>query len=84
MIHPLCRKCLNKCKQEDTVKIVKCPSFQKRFSDGEFKELVYELDEIQTDADIIRKKAHDLIRKVLEKDEDCLNGSTSGSKNSIE
>ena len=83
MIHPLCRKCLNKCKQENTVKIVRCPRFQKRFSDDEFKELVDELEEIQSDADVIKKKAHELIRKTLEEDEGCLNGSASGSNNSI-
>lgn len=84
MIHPLCRKCLNKCKQENTVKIVRCPRFQKRFSDGEFKELVNELEEIQSDADVIKKKAHELIRKAVEEDKGCLNGGASGSDDSIE
>ena len=84
MIHPLCKKCLNKCKQESTVKIVRCPRFQKRFSDVEFRELVDELDDIQSDADAIKKKANELIRKALEEDECYLNSGTSGNNNSIE
>ncbi len=65
MIHPLCIKCVQKCKQEDTVKIVHCPKFQKRLSDNEFWQLVDELETMETAASKLKKRTGSLIQKAL-------------------
>ena len=76
MVHKICKNCLKTCKQEDTVKIVKCPRFQKRLSNDEFKNLVDSLEEIQTDADSVKKRTQELIRKIQDENNECIHGDT--------
>ena len=72
MVHPLCLKCLLHCKQEDTVKIVNCPKFQKRFSDDEFRDLIDDLKEMETDISNLKKRADILIQKAKLNKEDLV------------
>lgn len=62
MIHPLCMSCVHSCRQEDTVKIVQCPRYQKRLDDSEFLDLVDSLKDMETDAEKLRKRTQELIR----------------------
>ena len=72
MFHPLCLKCLLHCKQEDTVKIVNCPKFQKRLSDDEFRDLIDDLKEMEKDISNLKKRAEVLIQKAKLNDEDLV------------
>ncbi len=72
MVHPLCLKCLNHCKQEDTVKIVNCPKFQKRLSDDEFRELIDDLKEMEKDISNLKKRSEVLIQKAKLNKEDLV------------
>lgn len=72
MVHPLCHKCLLRCKQEDTVKIVNCPKFQKRLSDDEFRDLIDDLKEMEKDISNLKKRAEILIQKAKLNEEDLV------------
>jgi len=69
MIHKLCVHCTNPCKQEDTVKIVHCPRFQKRLSDVEFHDLINELETMENDADKLKKRVLELLQTATSPDE---------------
>jgi len=69
MIHKLCKACINTCKQDDNAKIIRCPKFQKRLSDEEFRNMVDEIDVMEKEADILRERVHDLIKNVTERKE---------------
>jgi hypothetical protein len=56
---------MNTCKQESAVKIVRCPNFRKRLTDGEFRELVNELDDAETRAADLSRRVKDLIANAL-------------------
>ena len=75
MIHKLCEHCTNSCKQEDTVKIVHCPRFQKRLSDIEFNNLIDELETMEKDADKLKKRVLELLQTVASPDEFMLHGN---------
>ena len=72
MVHPLCLKCLLHCKQEDTVKIVNCPKFQKRLTDDEFKDLIDDMKEMEKDISSLKKRAELLIQKAKLNEEDLV------------
>ncbi len=61
MLHPLCLECLHTCKQDEGVDIVKCANFQKRVTDGEFRDLIGELDDMEAKADEIKARTRNLI-----------------------
>lgn len=65
MIHQLCSQCIHHCKQDDSVKIVQCPRFQKRLSDDEFKDLIDQLREMETDVATLKKRTEALIDTAL-------------------
>jgi hypothetical protein len=65
MPNRLCAACMNTCKQEPTAKIVRCPSFRKRLSDEEFRDLMHELDVMEASAAYLSRRVKDLIAKVL-------------------
>ncbi|HUT63105.1 MAG TPA: hypothetical protein VMZ04_04020 [Anaerolineae bacterium] len=65
MIHPLCSKCVHTCKQENTVRIIHCPEFQKRLNDNEFKNLIEELQHMELEAKNLEKRAQKLIRSAV-------------------
>jgi predicted transcriptional regulator len=56
---------MNDCKQLDSVKIVRCPKFQKRLSENEFHELVKELDSAEDRAEELSKRVKDLIARAV-------------------
>ena len=66
MIHKLCKACINTCKQDDHVIIVRCPKFQKRFSDEEFRDLVDKIDTMENEADMLSERVHKLIKSATE------------------
>ena len=72
MIHPLCLKCLLNCKQEDTVKIVNCPKFQKQLSDDEFRDMIDDMKEMEKDISNLKKRAEILIQKAKLNEEDLV------------
>ncbi|MFC1607349.1 hypothetical protein ACFL47_05200 [Candidatus Latescibacterota bacterium] len=61
MIHKLCVNCINPCKQEDYVKIARCPKFIKRVSENEFLDLIDEIDSMGSKVDELRKRTKQLI-----------------------
>jgi hypothetical protein len=65
MLNRLCAVCMNTCKQEATVKIVRCPNFRKRLTDDEFRDLVNELDAAELRAADLSCKVKGLIDKAL-------------------
>lgn len=65
MFHRLCLKCMNTCKQDESVKIVKCPRFQKRLSDNEFRDLIGELETMENEADRLRQRIRAVIDTAL-------------------
>lgn len=66
MFHKLCANCSNSCKQNDNVKIARCPNYLKRVSESEFNCLVEELDTMNEDIDTLSDKAKKLIEKAHE------------------
>ena len=82
MIHSLCKKCIQKCKQENTVNIVHCPRFQKRLSDNEFRDIIDELKALETEADELKSRSHGLIHKALSKEDNVISGGINNSGNS--
>ena len=65
MLNRLCSVCMNTCKQESAVKIVRCPNFRKRLSDDEFRDLMHELDTAEAHAADLSCRVKDLIAKAL-------------------
>ncbi len=65
MVHQLCSRCIHHCKQEDSVKIVQCPRFQKRLTDDEFKDLIDQLREMENDVTSLKKRTEALIETAL-------------------
>ena len=65
MINKLCKACVYTCKQEESVKIVNCPKFQKNPTEKEFQEMVTELDSVENEAKKIQKRVKDIIPKAL-------------------
>lgn len=65
MVHKLCDSCMNSCKQDETVKIIRCPRFRKRLSETEFRDLVNELDITETRAAELSRRVKDLISRAL-------------------
>ena len=65
MINKFCKTCVNTCKQEESVKIVNCPKFQKNPTEKEFQEMVIELDSVENEAKKIQKRVKDIIPKAL-------------------
>ena len=61
MPNRLCAACMNTCKQDATVKLVRCPRFRKRLSESEFRDLVGELDQAEARAAELERKVKDLI-----------------------
>ena len=68
MIHSLCSKCFLTCKQENTVKIIHCPKFQKHLSDIEFEDIIDELQNMESEAKNLEKRAQKLIQEALSGD----------------
>ncbi|MBN1293756.1 MAG: hypothetical protein JXB48_18080 [Candidatus Latescibacteria bacterium] len=66
MIHKLCKACINTCKQTAHAKIVRCPNFQRRLTDNEFRNLIDELDVMEKEADNLRNRVHNLINQALD------------------
>lgn len=69
MFHKLCINCINSCKQNDNVKIARCPNYMKRVSESEFNSMIEELDTINKDMDTLSSKAKKLIEKAHEYDD---------------
>ena len=65
MINKFCKACVKTCKQEESVKIVSCPKFQKNPTENEFQEMVIELDSVENEAKKIQKRVKDIIPKAL-------------------
>lgn len=65
MIHHLCTHCVHHCKQDESVKIMQCPKFQKRLSDDEFKDLIEQLKEMEADVANLKKRTEALIETAL-------------------
>jgi len=65
MAHPLCAQCLHSCKQEETVRIIRCPKFQRAVSEEEFRELIDGLREAEKAAGNLKRRSEALIRKAL-------------------
>lgn len=65
MICELCAACMNTCKQSSPAKIVRCPSFRKRLSEDEFRDLVNELDSAEEHAAALGRRVKELIAKAL-------------------
>ncbi len=61
MPNRLCEACMNTCKQEPPVKLVRCPRFRRRLSESEFRDLVGELDDAEARAAELERKVKDLI-----------------------
>lgn len=61
MTNRLCAACMNTCKQESPVKLVRCPRFRKRLSESEFRDLVSELDDAEARAIELERRVKDLI-----------------------
>ncbi|MFC1694177.1 hypothetical protein ACFL1R_11795 [Candidatus Latescibacterota bacterium] len=85
MIHKLCIKCLHSCKQENTVKIIKCPRFQKRLSDDEFMDIINDLGNVENEADELKKRARKLVQNTLSENNEAAshNDDTSDINNII-
>lgn len=65
MLHHLCTLCMHHCKQDVSVKIMQCPKFQKRLSDDEFKDLIEQLKEMETEVADLKKRTESLINTAL-------------------
>ena len=65
MINALCIKCLHRCKQDESAKIMQCPKFQKRLSDDEFRDLIDELKKMDSEVTNLKKRTEALIEKAL-------------------
>lgn len=63
MLNRLCAACMNTCKQEPPVKIVRCPRFRKRLSESEFRDLVGELDDTEARAVELGRRIKNLIER---------------------
>jgi len=78
MTHPLCAQCLHSCKQEETVRIIRCPKFQRAVSEEEFRELLDGLREAEEKANDLKKRSEALIRKALSRGNDGGSGDGGG------
>jgi len=65
MFHRLCRSCIRTCKQQDTAKIIRCPRYEKKVSESEFREMVDRLDTMEEKAERLHHRVHDLIESAL-------------------
>ena len=65
MINKLCNECIRTCKQSDLMKIVSCPKFQKISSESEFREMVNELDTVESKAKKLQKSVKEVIDRTL-------------------
>ena len=83
MFHRLCLKCMNTCKQDESVKIVKCPRFQKRLSDNEFRDLIGELESMETDADRLRARIRNVIDTALAEPENSISAPMTNDDSDI-
>ena len=64
MIHKLCIHCVHICKQTSTVKIMKCPRFEKRVSEKEFRRMVNDVGEIEKQAETIKERIQSLLENI--------------------
>ena len=44
-IHKLCQRCIKKCKQPDTIKIVRCPKYEKAPTVKDMNEIIQIMDD---------------------------------------
>lgn len=61
MIHKLCTQCVRTCKQSSSVKIVKCPRFEKRLSEQDFRRMVNDVTDIEKQADDLKGRIRSLL-----------------------
>ncbi len=66
MIHKLCKRCFNDCKQTAAVIIARCPKYIKRLSESEFRNLLDDLDEVGEKADELKARSKKLVNVALE------------------
>ena len=76
MLHPLCMKCIQTCKQENTVKIVRCRKFQKQPSNNDFKSLIDELKSIEEESDKLKNKTRNLVKRAFYKENDVMHNNS--------
>ena len=68
MINKLCNTCVKTCKQSNSAKIASCPKFQKIPSEGEVREMVNELDTVESKAKKLQKSVKEVIDRALSGD----------------
>ena len=61
MVHAVCRQCVHRCKQEETITLMRCARFRKRVKDVEFAAMVERMDDIASSADEIRRRTRELL-----------------------
>ena len=64
MIHTICQQCVYRCKQDETVELMRCARFHKLVTDGEFDEMVRGMEDLTDSAKDIRRRARELLEKV--------------------
>ena len=65
MINKLCSICINTCKQDDTVRIARCPKFKKKPPEKKFLEMINELDNAEITARKTQKRVKEIIHDAL-------------------
>jgi len=78
-LNRLCVSCANRCKQNDTARIVECPNFIKKPSEREFRRMVDDLDSAEESAKNIRSRARELIKKALTPSSDTVDTPGTGT-----
>jgi len=89
MFNKLCNICAKKCKQSDSVKIVSCPNFLKNPSEREFRQMVDELDFVETKAKRVQKRVKSIIKVAITgnshaADNESVEGTSENQENGSE